>query len=331
MRRRTSSRTNAERRNSSRTVRDSCSCAGRTRRSRLQTLEAAIDEDPALGSHRAACCPLAHPGHGVRHRLIGPTDRGALELARRHKLKVHMDGARFANALAFLGCAPADITWRAGVDVLSFGATKNGALAAEAVVFFDISLVRDFELRRKRAGHLISKSRYRFGPAPRVRRDGRLEAERGARERVCTPHRRGSGYRASCIPSKRTRCSCASATRGKERLRAAGFEFYDWASERSGEARFVVSLGSAGRGCRAPCAARSARADQPDVIFDSSRRAIAKSGAMSSARSSASRACEHVAPFEIAAPEIRIGLGRAPARRAIHALPLRSRRPPPLS
>src|SRR6202042_2820565 len=71
-----------------------------------------------------------------------------------------MDGARFANAVAFLDCHPGDITWRAGVDVLSFGATKNGACAAEAVVFFDTSLVRDFELRRKRAGHLFSKSRY---------------------------------------------------------------------------------------------------------------------------------------------------------------------------
>ena len=75
-------------------------------------------------------------------------------------LKVHMDGARFANAVSFLDCHPGDITWRAGVDVLSFGATKNGALAAEAVVFFDPTLVRDFELRRKRAGHLLSKSRY---------------------------------------------------------------------------------------------------------------------------------------------------------------------------
>ena len=58
------------------------------------------------------------------------------EVARRHGMKLHMDGARFANALAFLNCAPADITWRGGVDVLSFGATKNGALGAEAVVFF---------------------------------------------------------------------------------------------------------------------------------------------------------------------------------------------------
>src|SRR4029077_19044234 len=82
------------------------------------------------------------------------------ELAHARGLKVQMDGARFANAVAFLGCHPADIPWRAGADVLSFGATKNGALAAEAVVFFDTTLVRDFELWRKRAGHLFSKSRY---------------------------------------------------------------------------------------------------------------------------------------------------------------------------
>jgi threonine aldolase len=81
-------------------------------------------------------------------------------LAHRHDLKLHMDGARFANALVTLGCSPAEMTWEAGVDVLSFGATKNGALAAEAVVFFDPALARDFAFRRKRAGHLFSKLRF---------------------------------------------------------------------------------------------------------------------------------------------------------------------------
>jgi threonine aldolase len=82
------------------------------------------------------------------------------ELARREDMVLHMDGARFANAVGHLGCAPADITWKAGVDVLSFGASKNGALCAEAVVFFDPARVRDFEYRRKRAGHLVSKMRF---------------------------------------------------------------------------------------------------------------------------------------------------------------------------
>lgn len=80
-------------------------------------------------------------------------------IAHRHGLKVHLDGARFANALVHLGCTPAEISWQAGVDVLSFGASKNGAMAAEAVVFFDQTLVREFAFRRKRAGHLFSKMR----------------------------------------------------------------------------------------------------------------------------------------------------------------------------
>ena len=80
--------------------------------------------------------------------------------AKQHGLPVHMDGARFANALAHLGCTPAEATWKCGVDVLSLGATKNGALGADAVVFFDPAMAQDFERRRKRAGHLMSKLRF---------------------------------------------------------------------------------------------------------------------------------------------------------------------------
>ncbi len=75
-------------------------------------------------------------------------------------LKVHMDGARFANAVAALGCAPAELTWKAGVDVLSFGGTKNGCLVAEAVIFFNSDDARDFIFRRKRAAQLFSKMRF---------------------------------------------------------------------------------------------------------------------------------------------------------------------------
>lgn len=81
-------------------------------------------------------------------------------LARSKGLKLHMDGARFANAVAHLGVTPAEATWKCGVDVMSFGATKAGALAAEAVVFFDPSLAGEFEYRRKRSGHLASKMRF---------------------------------------------------------------------------------------------------------------------------------------------------------------------------
>jgi threonine aldolase len=80
--------------------------------------------------------------------------------ASRHGMVVHMDGARFANAVAGLGCSPAELTWKSGIDVLSFGATKNGALAAEAVIIFNPARVEDFEYRRKRSGHLVSKMRF---------------------------------------------------------------------------------------------------------------------------------------------------------------------------
>jgi threonine aldolase len=81
-------------------------------------------------------------------------------VAKRHGLPLHVDGARFANALAHLRCTPAEATWKNGVDVLSLGATKNGALCAEAVVIFDAARAQDFERRRKRSGHLWSKLRF---------------------------------------------------------------------------------------------------------------------------------------------------------------------------
>ncbi len=82
------------------------------------------------------------------------------EVAEEYGLGFHMDGARFASAVAHLGCTPADITWRAGVDILSFGATKGGALAAEAIVVFGDDPGQEIEYRRKRGGHLLSKMRY---------------------------------------------------------------------------------------------------------------------------------------------------------------------------
>ncbi len=86
--------------------------------------------------------------------------RGIGAVADRFGLKVHMDGARFANALVSLGCSPAEMTWKAGVDAVSFGGTKNGLLGVEAAVIFDKTAAREFELRRKRGAHLFSKHRF---------------------------------------------------------------------------------------------------------------------------------------------------------------------------
>ncbi|WP_108880860.1 beta-eliminating lyase-related protein [Anderseniella sp. Alg231-50] len=81
-------------------------------------------------------------------------------LAHSRGMKLHMDGARFANALVSLGCTPAEMTWKAGVDALSFGCTKNGTMMLEAVVFFDRALAADFSHRRMRAAQLLSKGRF---------------------------------------------------------------------------------------------------------------------------------------------------------------------------
>lgn len=81
-------------------------------------------------------------------------------VAKEFELPVHLDGARFSNALVTLNCSPAEMTWKSGVDAVSFGGTKNGLLGVEAVVFFDESKAWEFELRRKRGAHLFSKHRY---------------------------------------------------------------------------------------------------------------------------------------------------------------------------
>jgi len=86
------------------------------------------------------------------------------DLTRAHRLFLHMDGARFANAIASLNCAPKAITWEAGVDVLCFGGTKNGAAMGELVIFFDKEISREFDYRTKQAGHLGSKMRFLAAP-----------------------------------------------------------------------------------------------------------------------------------------------------------------------
>ncbi|MBI1842757.1 MAG: low specificity L-threonine aldolase [Verrucomicrobia bacterium] len=95
------------------------------------------------------------------------------EMARSLRMSIHMDGARFANAVARLGCSPADLTWRSGVDVLCFGGTKNGMLATEAAVFFNKDLAHAFKRRCKQAGQLASKMRYHAAQWQGMLRSGR--------------------------------------------------------------------------------------------------------------------------------------------------------------
>ena len=94
------------------------------------------------------------------------------EMARRHQLRVHMDGSRFANAVAALRAKPKDLTWKAGVDVLCFGGTKNGIAVGEAVVFFNHDLAREFDYRCKQGGQLASKMRFLSAPWVGLLQDG---------------------------------------------------------------------------------------------------------------------------------------------------------------
>ncbi|OHD04338.1 threonine aldolase family protein [Sphingopyxis sp. RIFCSPHIGHO2_12_FULL_65_19] len=167
-----------------------------------------------------------------------PDEIGAIsEIAKGADMKLHMDGARFANAVAFLGCAPADVTWRAGVDALSFGFTKNGAMMAEAIVFFGGSGGAGVRELKKRGGHLLSKGRF---VAAQIRamlaNDLWLANARAANAGAAKLAAACGGRLMHPVEANElfVRLTPAEAAR----LRAAGFDFYDWGD---GAARLVVS------------------------------------------------------------------------------------------
>jgi threonine aldolase len=128
---------------------------------RPEQLTQAIAFAQEMGVHHVKPAALSLTQATEWGTVYGLSELSAItQVAGKNGLPVHMDGARFANALVHLNCTPAEATWKRGVDVLSLGATKNGALCAEAVVFFDPERADDFERRRKRAGHLWSKQRF---------------------------------------------------------------------------------------------------------------------------------------------------------------------------
>lgn len=127
----------------------------------LRRLEAALSQGWRGVQHHPQPAAISITQATESGTLYSPDEIADIaHIGRGHGLRLHMDGARFANAVAAMNCQPADLTWRAGVDVLSFGATKNGALGAEAVVFFKPELAEGFLFRRKRAGQLFSKMRF---------------------------------------------------------------------------------------------------------------------------------------------------------------------------
>ena len=137
--------------------------AGEHGRLQVRDLDVALSTAGDAEPHNPVAAALSFANVNENGLVYTPDQVSALsERARAGGLAVHMDGARFANAIAALGCAPAELTWQAGVDVLSLGATKCGAMCAEAVVSFRPDDFASFAHRRKRAGHLVSKARW-FG------------------------------------------------------------------------------------------------------------------------------------------------------------------------
>ena len=153
---------------------------------------------------------------------------------------MHLDGARFANALASLGCHPGDISWRAGVDALSFGSIKNGGMSAEAIVLFDRGLADELRFRRKRAGQMPSKGRFNAAQLLAM-------VETGAALRNAGTANAGAARLEQAAPSRMLHPVEANevfaqlGAGGPEKLRAQGFNFYDWGDAGSNEARFVVA------------------------------------------------------------------------------------------
>ena len=167
-------------------------------------------------------------------------------LAHARGLKVHMDGARFANAMAHLKKTPAEATWKCGVDVLSFGATKAGALAAEAVVFFDPKDAAEFEYRRKRGGHLASKMRFVSAQLEALL-EKNLWLSSGVRSNALAA-RLAEGLKAInsieiAAPVETNMVFARLSVEKAQKMRAAGAEFHDWFPPQDG--KVVVRLAMA--------------------------------------------------------------------------------------
>jgi threonine aldolase len=190
-----------------------------------------------------------------RGAMYTPAEVGALaKMAHEQNMSVHMDGARFANALVAQEVSAGDLTWRAGVDVLSFGVIKNGGMNAEAVVFFDPARVADFEFRRKRAGQLFCKGRYAAVQLLAYLESGiwRRNAERAnglaARIAAATPQFLSEPFATNQVFMKLGPARI-------DALVAQDFAFYPWGPAGSGEARFVCSWDTPDEDVDALCAA----------------------------------------------------------------------------
>ncbi|MCP1469546.1 threonine aldolase [Sphingobium sp. OAS761] len=212
---------------------------------RLKTIRADIHQSPA----RAISITNATE-YGL---VYTPAEVAALGIvARDHGLGFHMDGARFANAIAHLGCAPADMTWRAGIDALTFGCVKNGGMAGEALLFFGpghAARAAEAARWRKRSGHLLSKGRFLAAQILAMIEDGLwLDNARAANAAARSLADGASGR--LLHPVEANEVFLRLSPQEAAGLRAQGFDFYDWGE---GAARIVTNW-SQDAACVAPLA-----------------------------------------------------------------------------
>jgi threonine aldolase len=203
----------------------------------------------------AACDRVRQDVHQVQPKALSITNAteyglayrasevGVLgELARSRGLGFHMDGARFANALVATSASPADVTWRAGVDALSFGFVKNGGLNAEALILFRIELADEVAVRRKRAGHLLSKGRM-LAAQILAMLDGNLWLENARAANAAAQTLANAAPGRLVYPVEANEVFLKATPEEAAALRAQGFDFYDWAP---GEIRLVTSWDQGG-------------------------------------------------------------------------------------
>ena len=167
-----------------------------------------------------------------------PAETGALgELAKARRLGFQLDGARFANAVVSTGASPADLTWRAGVDVMSFGFVKNGGMSAEALILFDPALADKAKVLRKRSGHLLSKGRY-LAAQLLAMLDGDLWLANARSANAAAQALAKAAGERLVYPVEANELFVRMTADEAATIRAKGFDFYDWAP---GEVRLVTS------------------------------------------------------------------------------------------
>ena len=198
------------------------------------------------GVHRARPAAVSVTQATESGTVYTPAELLALsEAGREHGLRLHMDGARFANAVAGLGCSPAEATWKAGVDVLAFGGSKTGALAAEAVVIFAPELVPGLAERHKRAGQLLSKMRFVSAQWEALLADDLwLETARHANamaRRIAAGLHELPGA-AVLFPVQANEVFAMLPAEARARAEAAGFALADWPDLGEGAVRMVTAF-----------------------------------------------------------------------------------------